>query len=262
VAVLQFKFDESYDQQIMSVGGWIGEELEWKRLEARWQKRVDFENLHNRPDQQITRFHASHMNCKDGEYENWDKAMCLEFSKKLIGLLAKRKMGAIGVACDMNAIRQVFPKGDDATMIRRTYVLCFKQLMIDVAHILNDHFSGDHVLLIHDHGNWDELLLHGYNLIVDDPEWEPRGLFEGLLPKTGTQSVGLQAADLFAYEAFKGVKAKTSNPESAMRGAIQEMMHREIPMRSRWINLHAAEVLYRVMKDSGKYPDLDNRGVS
>src|SRR5450631_926624 len=95
MAVLQFKFDESYDNRVMSVGGWIGDELEWKRLESTWQRRIDFENSHNRDDQQITRFHASHMNCKDGEFENWDKDMCRKFSKKLIHLLSKRRMGCI-----------------------------------------------------------------------------------------------------------------------------------------------------------------------
>jgi hypothetical protein len=33
VAVLQFKFDESYDQRFMSVAGFIADELEWKKLE-------------------------------------------------------------------------------------------------------------------------------------------------------------------------------------------------------------------------------------
>jgi hypothetical protein len=119
VAVLQFKVDESYDSQIMSVGGWIGDEVECKKLESTWQDRLDFENSHNRDDQQITRFHATEMNCKSGEFKNWDKDRLLRLSKKLIHMLAKRKMGAIAVACDMNAIREVFPKGHDAELIRR-----------------------------------------------------------------------------------------------------------------------------------------------
>lgn len=262
VAVLQFKFDESYDSQIMSVGGWIGNELEWKRLESTWQKRIDFENAHVRADQQITRFHATEMNCKSGEYQNWDKTMCLRFSKKLIQMLSKRKMGAIAIACDMNAIREVFPKGDDADLNRRTYVLCVKQLMVDIAHAMQDYFPGDHVLVIHDHGNWDEQALKGYNLLIDDPTWKPRGLFEGLLAKTGKEVVGLQAADMIAYETFKGVKAKTNSPDAAMRGAIQEMLNKQIPVSARWINLNAAKALYRVMKESGKYPDLDGSGVT
>lgn len=262
MAVVQFQFDESYDHQIMCVGGLIGSEHEWKRLESRWQRRIDFENFHSRPDQQISRFHATQMNCKSGEYKNWDKPKCLKLSKKLIGLVAERKMGAIAVACDMDAMREVFPKGDEASLFRRTYILCVKQLMVDIDRAMQAYFSGDSVLLIHDSGNWDEELLAGYNLMVDEPGWAPRRIFEGLLPKTGKTGVGLQAADMIAYEIFKGVKAMTNSPDVAMRGAMQEMHDREIPMTTRWINLQAAKALYRIMKESGKYPNLDDAGVT
>jgi hypothetical protein len=262
VAIVQFKFDESYDRQIMCVGGWIADEYEWRRLESRWQRRIDQENARSRPDQQITRFHATEMNCKDGEYANWDRDKCVNLSKKLITLLAQRKMGALAIACDMNAIKEVFPKGDTEGLIRRTYILCFKQMMVDLAHIIEDYFPGDSVLLVHDHGNWDEFLLAAYNRVTDEKAWPRRAAFEGLSAKTGKMAIGLQAADMIAYEVFKGVKARTNLPESGMRGAMQEMINQDIPITARWINLKAARALYRVMKDSGKYPNLDEQGVA
>jgi hypothetical protein len=246
----------------MCVGGWIANELEWKKLETHWQKRIDFENAHSEPNQRISRFHASHLNAFDHEFENWDKARSLRFSKKLIHMLSLRKMGAIAIACDMDAIREVFPKGDEVALKRRTYVLCIKQLMVEIAHTIEAYFPDDTVLLMHDHGDWDEQALRGYNLMIDDPAWKYRGLFEGITPKTGKASVGLQAADMIAYEVFRGVKDRTKNPDAAMRGATQEMLNKQIPLSARWINLTAAKALYRVMKDSGKYPDLDNCGVT
>jgi len=266
VAVLQFKFDESYDSQIMTVGGWIGEELEWKRLESTWQKRVEFENLHSPDNQKITRYHATEMNCKGGEYKNWDKERCLLFSQKLIHMLSKRRMAALAVACDMDAIREVFPKGDPAELKRRIYTLCFKALMVDIAHIMQTYFRGDTVVLIHDK-NWSTETLAAYNLMIEeagrDPDrvWGKRALFEGLFVKTGQDAIGLQAADMFAYETFKGVKAKTNNPEAAMRGAAQEMLNKQIPMVARWINLPSAKAMYRIMEESGMYSDLDSKGI-
>jgi hypothetical protein len=135
-------------------------------------------------------------------------------------------------------------------------------LMIDLAHIMMDYFPGDHVLLIHDHGNWDAQALQAYNLVIDDPKWEPRFLFEGLLPRTGPQDVGLQAADMIAYEVFKVIKSRTKSPEAAMRRATQEMLNKEIPMRAKWLDLPAAKELYRYMKESGEYPDLDLKGIT
>jgi len=265
VAVLQFKFDESYDgkviSQVMSVGGWIANESEWRRLESRWARRVDFENRHSRPDQQITRFHAAEMNCKGGEYKNWDKQMCLQLSKKLIALIAKRKIGAVAIGCDIEAVQSVFPKGDIEGMARRAYVLCMKQLMVEIAHILEKHFPGDTVLLIHDHGNWDDAALEGYNLLVDDPDWPRRGLFEGLVARTGGTDIGLQVADMISYECFKAIKAKKISSDAGMRGAMREFLKHEVPISAKWIDIKAAQAFYKVMKESGKYPNLDNCGL-
>jgi hypothetical protein len=191
VAVLQFKFDESYDGRVMSVGGWIADEQDWKKLESTWQRRIDLENRHNRPDQQITRYHATHMNGRHEEFANWDGEMVLLLTKKLIGLLDKRKMGGIAMSCDMEAIQSVFPGGDVQGKKRRAYVLCMKQMMVEIAVIMEDIFPSDTVLLIHDHGTWDSEALEGYNLMIDDPDWPRRKLFEGLVSKTGKESVGL-----------------------------------------------------------------------
>lgn len=264
MAVLQFKFDESYDRQIMAVGGWIATELEWKRLEGSWQRYIDDENERSGPNQQITRFHATEMNCKDGEFKHWDHQKCIRFSRKLINVLAKRKMGAIATGCNMDAIQQIWPKGEKKTLQRRTYVLCIKQMMVDLAHIMEEVFPGDRVLVIHDQGSWDDVALEGYNLIIDEAEWPYGHLFEGFVSKSGKgpDAVGLQAADMIAYEVFKGIKAKTVSKDAEMRAVMKEFLNREVPMRARWIDLKAAEALYRIMKDSGKYPDLDNRGVA
>jgi hypothetical protein len=264
VAVLQFKFDESFDHQIMVVGGWIATELEWKRLEGSWQRYVDDENERSEPNQQITRFHATEMNCKDGEFKHWDHRKCIRFSRKLINTLAKREMGAIATGCNMEAIQQIWPNGDKKTLQRRTYVLCIKQAMVDLAHIMEENFPGDRVLVVHDHGSWDVAALAGYNLMVGDPKWKYRHLFEGIVSKTGNDpsAVGLQAADMIAYEVFKGIKAKTVSKDAGMRAVMQEFINRDVPMRARWINLRAAQALYRAMKDSGRYPNLDELGVA
>ncbi len=252
MAVLQFKFDESYNERIMCVGGWIGNELEWKRLESRWQKRIDFENAHHQSNQQITRFHASHLNARDQEFKNWTQEMSISFSKKLIGLAAKRSMGAVCIVADMDALKEVFPEGDPNRQ-HSTYALCIKQMMVEIGHIIREFFPGDQVLLIHDHGNWDAEALDGYNKMVNDANWEPRNLFVGLSPMTGKQSVGLQVADLIAYEIFRMAKAKEALSTDGMRGAMREIIKKEIPLAAKYMNLQAVKALRKIMADSGKY---------
>ena len=143
-------------------------------------------------------------------------------------------------------------------------MLCMKQMMVDIAHTVEEYFPGDTVLLVHDHGSWDDAVQEGYNLMIDEPDWVRCKLFEGLVSKTGKDpsAVGLQAADMFAYEVFKGIKAKNLSPDSEMRPVMKEFTNQRVPMCARWINLPAAQALYRIMKDSGKYPDLDSQGVA
>jgi hypothetical protein len=248
----------------MVVGGWIASDLEWDRLEASWQKRIDHENSRSTPEQKITRFHATEMNCKTGEFKHWDRRRCAQLSGKLINILARRKMGAVATGCNMEAIQQVWPNGEEKTLKRRTYVLCMKQMMVDIAHIMEEFFPGDRVLLVHDHGSWDDAALEGYNLMIDEPEWKRGHVFEGIVSQSGKDpsAVGLQAADMIAYETFKGIKAKTVSKDAEMRAVMKEFIKQEVPMRSRWIDLKAAQALYRVMKESGKYPNLDAKGVA
>jgi hypothetical protein len=264
VAILQFKFDESYDHQILALGGWIATELEWERLEGSWKRYIDDENERSEPSQQITRYHATEMNCKGGEFKYWSHPKCIRFSRKLIKTLAKRKMGAIGIGCNMPAIQNIWPNGEKKTLNRRTYILCMKSMMVDFAHIMEEYFAGDRVILIHDHNDWDQMVLEGYDLMVNEPQWEYGHLFAGIVSKSSKDpsAIGLQAADMIAYEIFKGIKAKTVSRDAEMRAVMKEFLDLDVPLRARWIDEKAAKALYQVMKDSGKYPDLDNRGVA
>jgi hypothetical protein len=254
VAVLQFKFDESYNHRFMAVGGWIGTEQEWKRLESAWQKRIDFENAHNSADQQIERFHASPLNARDNEFEHWTQEMSIAFSKKLVGIIGKRRLGAICIASDIDALKKVFPDGPENRR-ERAYVLCIKWMMIEITRIMQDYFPNEQVLLIHDHGDWDIAALNAYNQMIDDSRWENRKFFAGVVPLTGKQSVGLQAADLIAYEIFKGVKLNGRLHKDDMRKAFNALHRKQVPLGARFVDERTAIALREIMEGSTKYDD-------
>jgi hypothetical protein len=255
MAVLQFKFDESYNERFMSVAGFIADELEWKKLEHKWQKRIDFENSINRPDQRITRFHAANLNAKTYDFEFWDASMSAEFSSRLIRLLGERRMGAVGISADMDAVISVFPS-QDTKSLKNLYTLCIKQMMVEIGHILREYFPGDQVLLIHDHGNWDTAAQEAYNLMVDDDRWEPRKLFAGISALTWQQSVGLQAADMIAYEVFREVKAGGIHTDHERRPAIRAFEKQRIPVSAQFMNLETIQALHDVMEASGNHLGL------
>lgn len=247
VAVLQFKFDESFDGCVMTVGGWIAEEREWRRLESQWQRCIDRQNSSFRPDQQISRFHAAQMNGYKDEFANWDKAMSEQFCGKLVNLVNRRQIGGICVGVDMDGIREVFPEGDPNRK-DSVYALCIKAAIVEISHVMQRFYPDDQVALIHDHGDWDQQALAGYNQMVDDPRWESRKYFHSIIPLTWQQSVGLQAADLLSYEAFKAISAKIVNDEEKFRWALKQFIAKPMPLMLKYMSLDTIRQLREEME--------------
>jgi hypothetical protein len=243
MAVLQFKFDESFDARIMTIGGWIAEEREWRRLENQWQRCIDRQNSSAHEDQQISRFHAAEMNGYKEEFANWDKPMSEQFCGKLVNLILRRQMGGICIAADMDAIREAFPE-DDPNRKDAVYVLCMKQAMVEIGHVMGHFFPEDQVALIHDHGDWDKQALAGYKQMVDDPQWASRKYFHSITPLTWKESVGLQAADLLVYEAFKALSARIVRDQEQFRWAMRQFIAEDyLPMMLKYMSRETIQQL-------------------
>lgn len=247
VAALQYKFDESFNDGCMSIGGWLGEEKEWSRLEIQWEKSINYQNVHNGSDQQISRFHAANMNAYDHEFENWSKGMSEKFCARLLRILTRRSMGMISCGVDINALKTEFPDGDPNRK-ERAYGFLIKNIMVDLGRVMREVRPGDRVMLIHDHGDWDKVALDVYNSMVDDPKWKSRHVFHSITPLTWRDSIGLQAADLAAYETFRVLNAKLATNQTSMRYALRHLVAQEMPMIARYIDLKSIQRLKEVIK--------------
>jgi hypothetical protein len=208
--VFTFKFDESYKgARTMMVAGWVAEEGHWRKVHRRWCNALAYENKTLPEGRKISRYHAAEMNANGGEYVGWKNETCrkLRFTKKLLRLVGKAQMTAVGCGLDLKAFFEVFPEQNPKDL-SGPYVLCIKQLMTDLAFALEDVGPDARVALIHDHGDWDKDALAGYNVMVDDQTWPRRHRFVSITPLTWREDVGLQSADLFAYEAMRHLDDK------------------------------------------------------
>ena len=205
IMVLAFKFDESHkNSRSFVVAGWMGEERHWKRVEKRWQKAIAFENKTLPGERKISRYHASHMNANDCEFKGWENESYrkLRFTKKLLKIVGVSQLSAVAIGLDLDAFLKIFPDRDPPDF-GIPYVICIRQLMYEIAFAMQEWPEDCRVALVHDHGDWDKLALEGYNQLVDDPEWEHRHRFVSITPLTWKDDVGLQAADLIAYELMR-----------------------------------------------------------
>lgn len=244
MAILEFKFDESFTKRFMSVGGWIGEADEWKKLEISWQKHIDRCNFFNRTDQRITRAHASQMDKFKDEFANWNEQMASSFQQKLLGFIGRRKMLGVAMGADLDALAASFP--DNAPTKERhwrAYTLCIKFTMNEIGKFMESIRPADQVRLIHDRGSWDARALEAYNLMIEDRRWKYRNIFTGITPRAGTQSVGLQAADLLVYEAHKAIKSIVVTSSGELTKAMQTLLHKQVPVIARYLDNKTVSVL-------------------
>jgi hypothetical protein len=76
--------------------------------------------------------------------------------------------------------------------------------------------------------------------MADDLEWNNRELFVGITSMTGSQSVGLQAADLIAFESYKALFKKLVHNSDEMRKAMQALHFKGTRGVHKYLDLRAS----------------------
>ena len=242
VAVLAFKFDESYGPRTLVVGGWIAEEVTWNRVGRIIQDSVDFENSTLPREKRISRYHAAEMNAYSKEFVGWkdEKHRIPRMTKKMFSAVSDGDMIAVSCGIDLNAFEAVFPGAGKPN----AYALCMKKVMVEIALGMKEHRPLDRVMLIHDHGSWDLEALQAYNAMVDDPEWEDAWRFVSISPLRWQDDAGLQAADMIAYESFKMINSNVCAGGGAeLRKAMKELLKMNDGVYAEHLNVEGLQIL-------------------
>ncbi len=221
---LIFKFDESYDNQktLMVVGGWLMEQSQWQQLETDWAACINATNKAHRPDQKITRFHATELNGFKEQFKNWDKPMSVELTASLTEILKRRPSLFLASAVNMRDMVTVFPETAN-TMLESALGLCVKQVMISLGHVVKKNFAPDKLAMAYESGNMDNHANNAFKQIIADKKFKPRGLFTSLSFVTG-KPVGMQAADLIAYESMKRILSLNVRTDAKLRWVLRELL--------------------------------------
>jgi hypothetical protein len=230
MAVLTFKFDESYkDKRTLVVAGWFADDKQWRRLESRWQKAIAFENQSLPPEHRISRYHAAEMNAGQGPWKGWDTHRKNRLTRKLLGILSTGRMTAASVGINLGVFDEVFPRRNPPDY-SVAYIMCMGTLLLSIADAAKKEPDDVRIALVHDHGPWDQYALASYNQWIDDDSWECRDRFVGIIPLTWKQDVGLQAADLIAYESMRAIDNQLWKPGAPMRYGLSSLIASRVPM--------------------------------
>lgn len=255
MAVFTFKFDESYkSKRTLIVGGWIANERQWKRVESRWQKAIAHENRTLPSQYQIKRYHAAEMNAGDGAFKGWDKTRKNRFTNKLLKILSNGQMTAASCGIDLAAFEDLFPQRDPPGY-GMAYVICMGLLLLNLADAAKEQIPDAKIAVVHEHGPWDKYALEAYNAWIDDNSWGERDRFLGITPLSWKEDVGLQAADLIAYESMRAIDNElwSKKQNFPMRYALRTLISNDVPVYGIYNSRDGLEGMARLLEEKYGY---------
>jgi len=219
MALFKFYCDESYDSdphqdsdRVLSaaknpyipktyvVGGFFTDEIAWGKIERSW----DWKNARVG----VSRFHASYLNARDGEYKGWGKNRQIRYAKDMLRILKKQGRRLHAVSCGMlvREYEQVISERGRLSL-GNPYIACFKTCVAMIARGMNDPRGGfypdDQFAVILDRNEFQTEAVDIFYKMKDTVVFRDRNRLATCTPGAAEEVSPLQTADLIAYDTFR-----------------------------------------------------------
>lgn len=201
---MKFRFycDESYDgnpknPETLTISGFFSDQLTWKEVEESW---IQINDRYG-----VSRFHAAPLNGGKGEYEGWSKDQRIKYSSELLEVVESQKARLVAYNCGMraNAYRRIVSEAGQAKLGPPWFV-CFKSCIAMItAHM--ETLPQDYSLsvTVESGSGFDQMAISFFEQLTANPNFPYRHRLKSCEIATPNQTVGLQLADLMAYEYFR-----------------------------------------------------------
>jgi hypothetical protein len=237
LAILKFFCDESFDSdphqdqdavlrhskkpytpRTYVVAGFISDERSWSKIAKEWaakNRRIGVE-----------RFHASHLNARDGEFEGWSKNRQMRYAKDLLRILKERKQRLHAVSCGI-LVRDYEKtiRAEERKKLGHPYIVCFKSCIAMIAREMarpeNNWGPEDKFAVILDKNDLETEAVDVFYKMKDSVEWPYHCRLATCAPGRWQDFVELQPADLIAYETFKFLHGRHSG--KSVRKSLESM---------------------------------------
>jgi hypothetical protein len=204
------------------VGGFFSSQSIWNIVEAQWETVNSVFG--------VPRYHAAHLNAKTHEYDGWDDAKKLLYSKQLLKIVNDRGKTMRPVTCGILAdeYRSIInDKGREN--LGSPYLACFKSCVALIAKEMQENFPPEdkfEVFIDIDDG-YLEAVEH-FNRLKDNTNFQYRSKLATCTPGKMEEMSPLQSADMVAYEVFRRLHS-LKNTESQMRSVLSLLYQHNAP---------------------------------
>jgi len=236
LAIYRFFCDESYDSDPNAantitaatagphipasyvVAGFFAEEAVWAEIEQRWSE----ENRRAG----VTRYHATYVNSRTGEFEGWGKDQQDAYSKNLLKILRDQNKKLYAIACGLLArdYEEVI-SAEGREKFGAPYVVCFKTVIGMIAQELEirNFEPDDKFAVVFDHGDHDVETVDAFLRMKYHPDYRFGHRLASCTPGDWKEYIQLQAADLIAYETFKMLHGFNKTGTLKARKSLESM---------------------------------------
>ncbi len=204
-------FDESYDKDVFTLCCSISDPSGWGEIVRQWRNCLKAKNKSLRKEgrPELSRYHASHANSRDHEFEGWSKEERDELAVKLMGTLSRGRAWITTMAYSLPLREFVKEFHIEGNPLPYCYKELLKFIMLEMNAQYEDakralgHVKQVRYVLFHERCDYGGAYLDGFNVMMNDPTFRGKYLFSTIAPMGWEDCLPLQPADMLAYEVFK-----------------------------------------------------------
>jgi hypothetical protein len=224
--IFRFYCDESYDGKALNpdyftISGFFSDQTTWEEIENDWN---GINSAYGVEDG----FHASELNGrgKKSRYAGWCKCKACDYSSELLESVTRHKERMYAYNCGIrgDAYRAVI-SDEGRIKMGHPWVVCFHSCIAKVAKDmdrgrfpLEDTFS----VVIARENRFDNIAVASFGRMTTNPLFECRHRLMTCTPGLPERIIGLQVADLMAYEYYKRMREDSDEPKRTPLRLIQD----------------------------------------
>ena len=219
--ILRGYFDESYDKNIFTLCCSLSNDTGWMDITNGWKNCLKAKNksLKEQGRVELSRYHASHANARDHEFEGWSREERDELAIQLMSTLSRGRAWITTVSYSVplqEFIKHFNVEGDPLPYLSKELI---QFVMLEMVAQVRDaekklkHVKQIKYILFHERCDYNDAYLKGFNRIMNDPTFSGKELFSTMAPMGWEDCIPLQPADLVAYETFKDALRQFNNKE-------------------------------------------------
>jgi hypothetical protein len=234
IAMLKAYLDESgiHDgSNVCAVAGFVGRAEEWETLSRNWRRVCAREGVPTHEG-----FHMSHFENHLGAYKDWSQQHRENLLASLLEILDSRDIRGFGSAVVLADFKRLNP-ADQSILTHghpdAPHLLCLQHCLVEAAHFTENLSETEKVAFVFDrqdehHGE----LLRIYDGFRMTEDWYLHNrLADPVATANRRETPPLQAADLAAYETYKGLLNTIDGSGRDIRWPMKQLLRRGFALR-------------------------------